>query len=534
MPTPRDFRIDQIKSIKKEAKSALELQQLAIERLEKISDSKFSILAEFGGLSQKARGYFLNTFPIVGTGYREDWLGNSAYPWSFPILEPKVKYFARPCPMTPRHGFVESREIRTYADFLEVYKETIAEDPEGEVIIAKKLNGRFSAVATNAGVSFGLSNDGATSGKSVLIPAPVDKNKWNSSVWIPANVRKEIGLNDTMYIELVEHKGNMILVQRRNGPEQTAQTNYIPKEMLVKRIITPEEVNHILLEWEKLIKNTDQEGTVVYLAGQTLSSHYSVHAIEHDMAVVTDHCPTIGFTLSPTPTRKRLTKTDYEYISRHMSRILAHVKLNKIDIDGQKAITATSVATFHAQSLWDNQPHLLKLRAWGLLSMARLLYAACKGEIRYWKSAGPGRYKEKAKTKFSTTRYNNYRMALAENSLGDIIQDLENIEADFDTDGWRGSFGGRNWAQVANYTKKYVEALARFIETPTATNWKKLIMAANIALNTAHNTGKALNKFIESHWLSVLANAPGYGFCNAFAGAVVIDSIHTWKRIHIQ
>src|SRR5688572_21917508 len=44
-------------------------------------------------------------------------------------------YFARPCPLNPQHGFVDSRVVQNNEQLEKVIEETLAADPEGEVML---------------------------------------------------------------------------------------------------------------------------------------------------------------------------------------------------------------------------------------------------------------------------------------------------------------------------------------------------------------------------------------------------------------
>ena len=47
---------------------------------------------------------------------------------------------ARPCPIRPRHGFVESRQVHSVEEVNQVLSETLVADPKGEVILMPFLD----------------------------------------------------------------------------------------------------------------------------------------------------------------------------------------------------------------------------------------------------------------------------------------------------------------------------------------------------------------------------------------------------------
>ena len=117
--------------------------------------------------TQKARGIFLLA------GMDSGWLSQKAslitnesqvgtVPWSDSAM------FARPCPVRPRHGFVESRLVHNRAQLLGVWKEATQEDPEAEVILMPFLKAKGNAVVTAKMIAIGPGHDGATAGKNCL------------------------------------------------------------------------------------------------------------------------------------------------------------------------------------------------------------------------------------------------------------------------------------------------------------------------------------------------------------------------------
>jgi len=92
-----------------------------------------------------------------------------------PAEEPKFPMFARPCPRKPCHGFVDSRVVRTPHALLNLYRESLREDKDGEIVMMKAYSASLSAVGTNSGVTWGRGTDAVTSGKgqeTVTIQAP--------------------------------------------------------------------------------------------------------------------------------------------------------------------------------------------------------------------------------------------------------------------------------------------------------------------------------------------------------------------------
>ncbi len=85
-------------------------------------------------------------------------------------VEAHGTWFVRPCPVRPRHGFVESREAKTVDEIVKIMVKTLAADPKGEILLLPKIIGNASAVwlPESGTITVGPSNDGATKGYDTL------------------------------------------------------------------------------------------------------------------------------------------------------------------------------------------------------------------------------------------------------------------------------------------------------------------------------------------------------------------------------
>ena len=163
------------------------------------------------------------------------------------IWHPKT--FARPCPMRPRHGFVESRIVATKEECRAVWEETKAADPRGELLLMPYINAAQSAVVTPAAVVIGKGHDGATSGAAGCITLPL------AHLNLEQFDLESLGVLDTPYFESVrnsEYGKQISIVQIRDGarPPETLG-NFIPRDVTVTNVLT---AGGDLLEWERLIK----------------------------------------------------------------------------------------------------------------------------------------------------------------------------------------------------------------------------------------------------------------------------------------
>lgn len=449
--------------------------------------------------------------------------------------------FARPAPMRPRHGFVESRDVKTWADILAVYLEALEQDPEAEIILMEKINGNYSAVATNAGVSWGRGNDGATAGNgSVFLPAPLGIDTWNKKV--AGLYPEKVGIKHCAYMELVEGYGGVYLVQRRDGPEPPVTLDYVPKDMTIETIIKEDGIN--LLAWEQQIKSYTPKqikGMVFDNRGGTLASHYAVHAIEHGIAVICDakRTLTVGAKLAAFSERPSLTDKDYLVLKKRVKHWW-HREFDLEDDSVMRDQVRTIVGSIHTMSsAWDARPELLELRAMAVTSLARLLTAASFGELRHWNDVGPGNrydrttggYKEtchEPETKTpgvkSSGRKSAWRKVIHPMSFNEAKKLNKLMGQDFAHCGWNTGFGGENWANIANHNYELIRAIQHFMNHPRETTWSALVVSANKALHTVHNGGVALSKWVDSTQLDTIASVPVYGFTNAFTAKLVMES----------
>lgn len=498
-------------------------------------------------------------------------------------------YFARPCPTVPRHGFVESRIVENREDLENLIQKTLKEDENGEVLIMPVLSGIFSAVANNAGITWGHGHDGVTGGYyNVSIPCPVPDAVWAEKLY-PGNsfydVYQEDFSGNVPYIELVEHGGTIVPVQVRAGPPLPVSKNFVPRETVVKQYLKPSihsQNTHALLQWEKQVKralaeNGGPEGLVVWYPNMSLSSHWAIHAIQHDIAVWAEKDPpTVGETLPlqsevPTP----LNTADLQRLSTYITRAQEY---SISDFEARDVIL-TAMAASHAMSFWDNSSHLLRLRACAVEFITRFVVAACIGEARHFYYTGPGQirrfkdyhcpeefssreaYREAEKdwinqrprnesnlpwndvfgkhSKHGIERSQIYEKMLTPYGLADRAKLTKLAALDFRTPGWgyvdkdsdpddvNCSYGGPKWARVCDAVIDVIDATSHFQEKPTRGRWTKLVARVNYAAHVAHNGGGVLGKWLRNEALNCVAMRPTYGFMNYFTAHICLNSFRS-------
>lgn len=460
------------------------------------------------------------------------------------LAELKFPAFARPCPKRPRHGFVESRKVKDLEEALRVWGAALKEDKDAELVLMPVLTGRFSGVATNAGVSWGQGNDAVTGGKDAkTIPVPMSGNDFK------ANVKKFVSSNSEefkdlipnhLYMELVEHKGRMRLVQLRDGPEQPTERNYIPKAITVAKILDPDTEGD-LLDWERKVlakanSTEDPASIVIRMPGASLASHWAVHAIQAGMTVITDgRVVCLGDHIKPelaAPMHPDKS-SGMRWELRDRLKALAEVYTFPSDLHHQREICATAVATIHSLSTWNlAEHHLSALAAYAVDSLVRLGLAACAGEMRhrdrYWADyevnrgaeGDPGWVFNFPYTVQSIPYLANARDVIYREFLGPMnhlkrAELLDQMVVDFDKGFWPNSYGGPAWGQVAEATARLARAVDAF-QTKDG-RWAEVVMAANNLIHTSHNSDLCLTKWCD---IDAIAQCPTRGFMNCFAAYV--------------
>lgn len=503
--------------------------------------------------TQKARGFKLlkhhMLFPYGGVEWRQT-PGASIFPEHI-SSKLTLPAFARPCPMRPRHGFVESREVHTVADVLKVIAETQAQDPLGEVIVMPRLSGKWSGIINHSGVTLGLRNDGATSGDaSRFIPAYVDNATFIEKMDAENDYAWQAGIKEAPYVEFVEDEHLPVVVQLRDGPVIPRGTNYVPHEVRVSRVIR---AGGDLLQWETDIANVaKQDGVVVWHPQGSLSSHYAVHAMLNHVPVIIDHEPQLGEVIPAADWQPpSLTKGNLQTIANMIQARFdnGYGYENEPYHKRMQEIALAAVGTLHASPQWGREHHLLKLRAEGVVAMLRFTGAACLGELRHWFGLrGPNRGDfasevlkhapfvqnegdEDRERRLRPERHTVYELAF-HLPLRVLEQYMLQAAEDFNAPGWQGGYGGRKWGDAAQQNADAIKAVRAFLDNPTPGHWKLVMGAYNRVVNAVHNGGKILNKWLSETAMDTIAEMPSTAFVSEAVAAMVLDGLVDERQGH--
>lgn len=498
-------------------------------------------------------------------------------PWSLNglVAEVMATYFgapantwmARPCPVTPRHGFVESRVVTTTQDLQKVMDETFLADPRGEVILMPFIPAEYSGVVTNQSVSVGLGHDGATSGKgAIAVPCVSDLGAWLDKLGMIRTLSKVTGLcevtrsryagiaparNRHPYFELV----NSTIVQARYGPEvngaQTSWSSSGNRGILIWDYWEPSHAalsdflgfEIALLEYKKA-----SVSPVMYLPYGTLSCHAAVQAICAGVTVITGpNRPVVG---EYYPIRaSQLAGVRYLGSPETPIResLLAAIALPLAAPEGKNCRRQTvlwAVSVIQGMASAPMAPQLMRYVAVAGTILLRFGMAACFGEHRHWNSKGPCQNGQNpigpvlatlaTPIKYAHKQTEHSRALVHQASLKaklttatQIYMNLARITAiksDFATGTWRSSYGGPKWAECTTALEEIMLVWMRlyFRVQPTAaclpldterrayaTLTRQLMAACNRFITVSHNGGKCLTKFVTTNELAAATIAPG-------------------------
>lgn len=421
--------------------------------------------------------------------------------------------FARPCPKTPRPGFVESRPVSNASDLLKVWCETQAADEEGEVLLMAKIPALFNACISPGLLTVGPGNDGATAGKDARTFPILNKvPQGMRALAIKSGVPK----GQEPHVEVVySHQGDEgTMVQVRSGPPMPAGasgTRWVPEKVTVSRVISPTDD---LLAWEQLCKRATP-GTVAYCPGASLGSHSGLHCIANNIPFLTEEAPEVGQVLEPTPAMEAPDITEMRRgIGAAIRQPLNH------GAEARASIHAILYATHHAPALTGSAAFWL---GYGAMLMYRYGLSAAMGEWRH----RPEKLTQRDPTT-AMSREQIYMMVLRPAKQSGWLQyerHLPNIARGYFVQAWGGAFGGPNWGRCAYSLFALQTALRKVCKLTTNSSpadikraHLALIASLNKALHQAHNGGWWLNKFgmtqsnlsaaTEGRWEPLLEVAP--------------------------
>jgi hypothetical protein len=401
--------------------------------------------------------------------------------------------FARPCPPTPEHGFVESRVVSNVEELEALRLETLAAIPESEIMLTQKFANVYNnGLWTPTLFSVGIGHDGATAGKGAVSFPLVGKNPLQSALLEAASIPPE----KAPYIETIATgiqplygpNVSTYLTQLRSGPilASGVDPDFVPEEMTVMEVIQTN--GEDLLEWAKVVRKLKgKPGTVVYHPGGSLTDHYSVHCRENGVPIVLSFEPVIGLVLEPKP----MPPLDPQAL------IAGLATGDRLDMGTEALreqwIIISLLALHNSAALRGTHSFWIGV---GTAALIKLGCAAMHGEARHAHSVWKGLTKKPD----IYAHYGKYSLSFHRARLSRLTQLLHFGFGDPDTAPVKSGcgFGGRRWALCGAALAPVFTSIKRLIDDPTEENASKLLLDYNVAVNQAHNGGWWLNKFVQA------------------------------------
>lgn len=415
--------------------------------------------------------------------------------------------FARPCPLVPRHGFVDSRVVHNASELQALATETLADDSQAEIALMSYIESNFNAIVQPGRLTVGPGHDGATAGNdAVTIMLRGDGGLIIDSVLV-----KSAGVKNSPYFEVVYSNGSKYdkvnqpyVVQLRDGPVLPSSIDYVPVDTLVKQVI---KVNgEDLLAWEKVIKdNRGTDGLVIWHPGGAMSSHYSIHAVVAKIPVLISFEPKVGDTVWK--------------IEDSEDQVIDFKQLKSGFTSG---IVDRSIGMEEAFRLVLTISKLLKnpdsyILGYGMGLSYRLSLVASIGERRHLSKKGKNQSRD-------------YIYSKAWNRAGAFKHRMTKLYEDFLSKSWNHGYGGEAWGNIA----KNAHILYNAIVDEDDDN---ALFAFNNLVDSHHNNNWFGDKFIS---VDSFKNA-GYGYYGSAVNSapllynklskIRVNFKWTWKRL---
>lgn len=416
------------------------------------------------------------------------------------LLQYTGKMFARPCPFTPRHGFVDSVTVETTEEAQSLFSKARDIDPKSWLVLSRYICASSSMVITPSSAAIGPNNDGATSGKNSFSVPLRDLSLKGINLKL-AGIR-----SGSPYFEFVQSPYYEIFcTQIRSGPSAPAFPDYIPHTTTVKKILP---ATGDLVAWESLMKqHKNEKGLVVYHPGGSLVSHYAAHAIINRIPVLISAPPEIGQTFQSQEDSPSL---DPDAVKEGIVKGLCiGLYDDEANYDDLFNIQASLLAAHHG-SAWGGHDQSFVIGCC-MGKLLRYAIAACLGENRH-RDEVTGE-----QPKAYLCREQVYRKSFSD--LSAALDKLPNVSKRFAMLKWDYSVGGPSWHRCLNATLILDRRLRAFCNSPSIALANDAFSAFINVISQAHNCGPFLNKFTgDSDVFAAAATAKPTSICRGLSG----------------
>lgn len=406
--------------------------------------------------------------------------------------------FARPCPVVPKHGFVDSRTISSEKGLQELAKETLKEDKDADIAIAKKISAAGSAIMSGGALSVGTGHDGVTSAHGVTTTLPIIPFTYKGKL---DNLQKKYikSEDETLFWELVypaSSPQNPYLVQVRPGPNVNfREDDYLPEDLIVKHILRPDDVDLDLLAWAKHCEKwADKPGTAINIPNASLASHFAIHGITNDIPVVTSQVIKKDQFWAKNSNSSQ--EIDDEEVRSFFKAVASGTDHALCNYNTLKSVAMTTLYGVHSISALLQEKDYKKI-AITIAALSKIGALLSLGELRYYK---------KIKFDLGYSRHDIY-CKFAGRSLHEVIAALDKRGKAFaDTSNWVSGYGGAAWYRIAAYSANLYNTMAN------GGTVNQAIQIMNEFIHLSHNGGKFMDKILgsEIYVMDVAADNPTF------------------------
>ena len=401
--------------------------------------------------------------------------------------------FVRPCPITPRHGFVDSRVVKSAAEVVGVWGEAKKADPAAELIVMPYVNADFNMVWRPGLLAVGPGHDGATAGHDSISIFLQSGYTPKSGVWqaVAADAGVDQSKDDPFLEAVTSGSHDTVITQVRAGVKGTVTApDWCPAAFTIGEVVTLDDATKptpdAMLDWEMRAKTLTPGYHVVHNPGGNLGDHWSVHAQLNGIAVVTSFTPKVGDVLP---------KLGIDLVPLDPSAIVwgflggAIGPSLKTDLGTRRRAVCAAIMGVH-HGLRMGGPAGVHIGA-SVAFILRLAQAAVWGEARHAEHKGLSREQ------------------VYKGVLDDWITGREGLGVKvtlMHTHHWGGGFGGKPWAAIGHATMDLDRAMIVLLQDPTEQHAIDVVARLNALVNLAHNNGWFLNKFCDSVWFDLAAD----------------------------
>ena len=509
LPEPVDVLLAKLKAKAKPAKLKAKSKALIADKYPELDPGTFALptypTTTLPAQTQKAKGILTlqsagvldESMAHVSKGLGESVIGVAVL-GGYPV-------FARPCPITPRHGFVDSRVVKSEDELAQVWLEALAADPQAEMVLMPWIPATHSMVWRPGLLSVGPGHDGATAGHdSITITLEPGYSKFWKGLAVQAGCNLE---TSTPFLEAVaSDKLPSVVTQIRAGDNKPAPTepNWNPYPGMIIGGVVPIDPAHksdpgAMLAWETNAKTLCPGVHVVWNPGGNLGDHWSVHARLAGISVITTFMPVTGQTL-PAMGELPVPLNPQAIVWGYLGGLIAPSLLP--DVARQRAVACALLGSHHGLRMGGEMG--VHLGA-SVAVMLRLAQAACWGECRH-KDGGKGVPLPKGQPHVGKLSRQQVFAGILDNWAVGRLGMLDKGKL-FLQGNWSGGYGGPAWAACAGATNDLDATMLTLMANPTEQGAKQVVATLTNVVNLAHNNGWWLNKFTKSDDMYNLAAA---------------------------